>query len=383
MLLHMPWNRNLGGSRVQLELAEEFESLGHFVEKFDYDDAFPKAKTSFRWTQLTRPSFSSKAKSFVQENSHRFDIIDAHQGNLPYSKRELGFKGLLVARSVGLYAFYEEFEKSAIIKWPLLSLKAQLRNWLWSQRRQREQPYFLQSLQACDLINVCNQDELVYVQQVLGFKEKAIAQPFGLSRQRQIEFAEAMQPANIRLANKLVVFIGTWGARKGSKDWAEIITQVRTQVPEARFLFLGTGFTAKAVLADLKLSSECDWIEVVPSFSNEALPQLLSQATIGAFPSYIEGFGFAVLEKLASGLPTVAYDVPGPREMLQHVDSSLLLLVGDTNVFSNRIINLLKSDVNSYSKISKKSLEVAKQFSWSKIAKNTIQTYFFRLESLN
>lgn len=33
MMLHMPWERNLGGSRVQLELAEEFIKLGHEVEK--------------------------------------------------------------------------------------------------------------------------------------------------------------------------------------------------------------------------------------------------------------------------------------------------------------------------------------------------------------
>jgi hypothetical protein len=42
MILHMPWNRNLGGSHVQLELAEEFRKLGHKVEKFDLYDAFPE-----------------------------------------------------------------------------------------------------------------------------------------------------------------------------------------------------------------------------------------------------------------------------------------------------------------------------------------------------
>jgi hypothetical protein len=75
MILHMPWNRNLGGSHVQLELAEEFRKLGHKVEKFDLYDAFPEAKSSPRLGELFRPSFSVKAKFFVQANSHRFNVI--------------------------------------------------------------------------------------------------------------------------------------------------------------------------------------------------------------------------------------------------------------------------------------------------------------------
>jgi len=69
-ILHMPWDRNLGGSRVQLELADEFQKMGHEVEKFDYCDAFPQAASSPLQT-LTRPSFSAKAKTFVQANAHR------------------------------------------------------------------------------------------------------------------------------------------------------------------------------------------------------------------------------------------------------------------------------------------------------------------------
>jgi hypothetical protein len=36
----------------------------------------------------------------------------------------------------------------------------------------------------------------------------------------------------------------------------------------------------------------------------------LSTATVGAFPSYVEGLTFAVLEKLAARVPTVACDAP-------------------------------------------------------------------------
>lgn len=388
MVLHMPWDGNLGGPRVQLELADEFQAMGHEIEKFDYHDAFGK-NISFRLAQLapsilstkakrlaelTRPSFASQAKKFVQANAHRFDIIDAHQGNLPFSKQELGFNGLLVARSVGLMPLLHEFLAFQNQKWPSPKKRNFLGNLLSSQAEKQDIANFLPSLKASDLINLPNEDELTYVSNVLGLGHKSAVFPFGLSQQRQAAFKQAIQPAEVRLANKQVAFIGAWGTRKGSKDWGEIIRLIRNEIPEAQFLFLGTGFNAETVLADLNLP-ETNGIKVIPSYTSEELPKLLSQATVGAFPSYMEGFGFAVLEKLACGLPTVAYDVPGPREMLGKLDTKLMTPPGNLEQFASQLIRLLQLDQTTYCQFSQQCVEVAKIFAWRKIAENTLNTY--------
>lgn len=372
MVLHMPWNRNLGGSRVQLELAEEFQAMGHEVEKFDFDDAFPQASSSLL-ASLTRPSFSVRARTFVCANAHRFDIIDAHQGNLPFSKQDLRFKGLLVARSVGLYAFYEEFAKVERTKFPPKNFKLRLLNWLFTGKHQRELPLYPRSLQACDLINLPNRDEFNYIRDVMGLGNKAFVFPFGLSQKRLADFARARQPAVLRLANPIVAFIGTWCARKGSRDWREIIQRTRQQIPNIRFRFLGTGLSVKAVLADV--AGQEDAVEIIPYYDSAELPKLLSDVTVGAFPSYIEGFGFAVLEKLACGIPTVAYDVPGPREMLCYFDGSFRAKAGDIQQFSQQLVYLLQQDEISYDRVSQRCVEVAQKFSWDKIARETLEVY--------
>ncbi len=376
----MPWNRNLGGARVQLELADEFRAMGHEVEKFDYCDAFPQANLSGLQT-LILPSFSVKAKAFVQANAHRFDIIDAHQGNLPFSKQELGIKGLLVARSVGLYAFYDEFAKLEKAKWPPKSKKTRIGNWLRSWRSRQENPKCFRSLQTCDMINLPNQDELAYIRDVKGLGEKCFVFPFGLSHQRQQALAQAVEPAAVRLANKQVAFIGTWSTRKGARDWAEIMMRIKAKVPETHFLFLGTNFSAQTVLADLNLPA-CDWIRIIPYFDSEELPKFLSKVTVGAFPSYIEGFGFAVLEKLACGLPTVAYDVPGPREMLHHFERAFLIEPGNIEQFSNQIVKLLTLEEDSYSQLSQQCVEIAKIFDWQRIARETMDVYSSLLKDM-
>jgi glycosyltransferase involved in cell wall biosynthesis len=98
---------------------------------------------------------------------------------------------------------------------------------------------------------------------------------------------------------------------------------------------------------------------------------------VGAFPSYIEGFGFAVLEQLASGIPTVAYDVPGPREMLRHFEANgdVMVKAGDIETFSQKIVDFLGFDALSYARVSQRCLRVAQRFSWSQIARETLDVY--------
>jgi glycosyltransferase involved in cell wall biosynthesis len=122
-----------------------------------------------------------------------------------------------------------------------------------------------------------------------------------------------------------------------------------------------------------------DFIEIVPQFEPDQLPQLLADSTVGAFPSYVEGFGMAVVEQLAAGLPTAAYDVPGPRDILRGDLGQWLVPPGDTDQFSDVICNVLLGDLAEYREKSARSVERAKQFSWPEIARETAAEYRTRL----
>jgi len=379
MVLHMPWTRNLGGPRVQLELAEEYEKMGHKVEKFDYYDAYPETKEaqgSSKLADFFRPWFCLQAKKFVQANAHRFDVIDAHQGNLPFSKQELNFNGLLVTRTAGIYAFYENFSRIEE-RWFYQDLKVKLLLWKWLQkfRNKRHSNDCLISLQASDLALLINQDELAYAKDQLNLGDKCKYHPHGLKPSRQIALAKSAACPSKKLANKTIVFIGSWSPRKGARDWGAIISLTKRKVPGAKFLFLGTGAEEETVLKHLNLPKS-DWIKIIPHYKTDSLPDLLEPATVGAFPSYIEGFPFAILEKLAAGLPTVAYDVPGSRETLRLVDESLLIRAGDIEAFARKLVSLLTLKDDAYSKLSQCCIEAICQFSWDKIAKETINLYY-------
>jgi glycosyltransferase involved in cell wall biosynthesis len=385
LVIHMPLKRDFGGSRVQLELAEEWQKEGHIIEKFDIEDAFPHQNHSF-FSTLAQPHFSQKAIAYVQKNGKHFDIIDAHQGNLPVSKKNLGFSGLLVARSVGLLPLYDRFNRTSLEKIPLTNLKnlkVKIVNELLKWRDRKQVKDCFQSYQTCDLINLPNIHEQEYLEQTQNLQGKCAVFPFGLSQSRQEKLNQIISLQRNNFLNEQIVFIGTWCSRKGSKDWREIIQRVRQFFPQIQFLFLGTKVGKDKIQQELQLDRE-NAIEIIPNYEAEMLPQLLKNATIGAFPSYLEGFGFAVLEKLAAGIPTVAYDIPGPRAMLQHIQTtSLMVKAGDTVAFSNKLIELLKLPSQDRDRLSQECVEVAKYFSWSKIAKDTLSVYQEGLKKLS
>jgi glycosyltransferase involved in cell wall biosynthesis len=386
MVLHMPWNPNLGGPKPQIELAKEFSRLGHTVEKFDYYDAFPELQSSppsLSWIRkifdprFSMHSFSIRAKNFIQKNNHNFDIIDSHHGNLPFSKEELRFSGLVVARTAGLYIFYRQFNELVQENWNLPGNKNVFRRFfrLWRKFQQNsEDQNYVASLQKADSIILLNSDELAYVNNVLNLGSKCVVLPNGLTQHQHLTFQQSSQSTECRLKNKQIVFVGSWDRRKGSRDWPEITRMVRQVIPDACFLFLGTGLSVEEILNDLNLSA-CDWLKIIPSYQNIELPILLGNATVGAFPSYIEGFPIAVLEQLSSGLPVVAYDVPGSRAMLNCIDTSLMVPAGDIEQFSQKIIELISLGKTSYTKLSEQCIEVAQKFEWQKIAKETLDTY--------
>jgi glycosyltransferase involved in cell wall biosynthesis len=398
MVIHTPWSRSLGGPRVQLELAEELRALGHEVEKYSYDDAFPggaplAALGQGRWARrlrtvasslLSNRSFADRAAAFVRRNADRFDIIDANQTDLPFSKRQLGFSGLLVARSVGLIPAFEEFERQSALRWPPrpLSFRHRLHDTLTYPGRRRRRRDVERSFRHADLINVSNSDDLVTVRERMGYGAKVVHFPFGICDARREAFRSHRAEISARLAARRVAFIGTWNPRKGARDWPAIVERLRQLAPGTRFLFLGTGLEREAVLRDFPAAARAA-LEVVPGYESEALPELLAGATAGAFPGYLEGFGFAVLEQLAAGLPTVIYDAPGTRDIVRPLATKEIVPPGDTEAFASRLAALLSLSPEAYGERSEDSLRAASHFSWREIARATRSVYLERWEALH
>ena len=298
LVINLPWDARLGAVRVFMEVADAWKRAGHTVSVFSASEAFPNSVASPALRALRQGLFQYKAAGFVHRHSQDFDVVDALIGSLAASKTKLGFSGLLAARSVGLHLLYERFDAEARRRWMIPRGRVLTRLFYgavhrWLRRASNA------SIRAADAVNVPNEEERRCLVEAGVPANNVIVQPFGLNSSRRAELNVAAENSEKRLALQRIVFVGMWSPRKGSKEWGEIIRLVWEQAPEACFRFLGTMTATGDVMRDLGLQHSTR-LEIVPEFSQEELPRHLRDCTVGAFPSYVEGFGIAVLEQMAA-----------------------------------------------------------------------------------
>jgi glycosyltransferase involved in cell wall biosynthesis len=84
-------------------------------------------------------------------------------------------------------------------------------------------------------------------------------------------------------------------------------------------------------------------------------------------PSEREGMPLVILEAMAMGLPVVATDVTGTKDIVANGKNGLLVPFGDVAAFRSAL-QKIKADPKLFSDLSKKSHKMASQYSWPKIA---------------
>jgi glycosyltransferase involved in cell wall biosynthesis len=130
------------------------------------------------------------------------------------------------------------------------------------------------------------------------------------------------------------------------KDQATLIrafAAVAKQYPQAELWLIGDGVRARE-LCDLA-AAEGVADRVVFWGPRRDVPELLGQMDVFAFStSRDEGFGIALIEAMAAGLPVVASDVPACREVLDNGAAGILVPAGDEARLAQALCALLASE---------------------------------------
>jgi glycosyltransferase involved in cell wall biosynthesis len=87
-----------------------------------------------------------------------------------------------------------------------------------------------------------------------------------------------------------------------------------------------------------------DRVTFVFGFGDEELPRLLSSAALAAFPSKGEGFGIALLEAMAAGVPVLARRIPAHELLLGDDLADGLVDFSDPDAAADAISGLLTAD---------------------------------------
>jgi glycosyltransferase involved in cell wall biosynthesis len=111
------------------------------------------------------------------------------------------------------------------------------------------------------------------------------------------------------------------------------------------------------------------WLQYVPS---EDLLPIFKQATALAWPSLNEGFGLPVLEAFAAGLPVVTSNTTSLPEVAG--DAALLVDPENTGEIADAMRQMATNDALR-SDLRARGHSRAKQFTWDRTARQTIEVY--------
>jgi glycosyltransferase involved in cell wall biosynthesis len=317
--------------------------------------------------------YGDAVANYLHANAHRYDVVDyCFDSVRPWVSLTPDAAHVLKVAHVPLLSYHEEriplpTPLQTILRRSKLLAKRLL-------RRREAQPQSTDvdaNMREADLISVGNSMDKECLVRLGWDAQNIIVLPRGMTSTHADRLATCLGRRN-PAATPRIAFIGTFDYRKGCLDFPCIVERVAATIPQVRFRLLGTkGLfkTRERVLAFFPRRLHRH-LEIHPTFESADLPNLLVDCQVGMFPSYREGCPIAVVEMLGAGLPVLAYDAPGPCDILPR---EWLVNIGEREELANRLIRLLQSADVLRNQL--RAWEISRRFDWSRIARDTVQCY--------
>lgn len=141
---------------------------------------------------------------------------------------------------------------------------------------------------------------------------------------------------------RVVGFVGRLVREKGLLELFAAARIVRERMPDVRFLFVGPVDTQKPDALTPDTAEEYGLADICHFLGmRQDMPELYALMDVFVLPSHREGFGLVLAEAGAMGVPVIATDIRGCREVVEHGRNGLLVPFGDIQSLADAILELL------------------------------------------
>lgn len=179
------------------------------------------------------------------------------------------------------------------------------------------------------------------------------------------------QPKSI--FNKDLLFVGRFVLRKNIFDLVTIMKLLTNVDPNFKLHLVGKGEIKylKKIKEKISNNNLGENIIIHDYLTDKELIEIYQRAGLFVFASLVEGFGLVLLEAMSKGLPAIAYDVNGVKDVIINNVNGYLVKPFDYRDFKNKILSLNKNN-RVYQQMSINAIKRTHDFNWDQSVKNLV-----------
>lgn len=169
-----------------------------------------------------------------------------------------------------------------------------------------------------------------------------------------------------------IIVVGRLAEQKGHRYLIEALRIVKPHLPGVKVWFVGDG----ELRAELEALADGYGLSDVIHFlgRRENVFELLSQANLMVLPSLYEGLPINIIEGMDAGLPVIATDIPGTRELVIHGETGWLVPPRDPAALAEMIQKVFVEPQQT-EKIRRKAKETSVRYSMEETASRYEELY--------
>ena len=153
---------------------------------------------------------------------------------------------------------------------------------------------------------------------------------------------------------------------KGHEHLPFVVVSLVERYPHLRLLVVGEGPLRQDIEESFRETGVADHVTMLGNRSD--IPEILAITDLFILPSRGEGFGLAVLEAMASGVPVVAFDIPSLHDFFVDGEYGRLTEVGSAEALADAAA-LILGDAEAYDRMAQAARRAAGEFSIANTAR--------------
>ncbi len=198
-------------------------------------------------------------------------------------------------------------------------------------------------------------------------------------------FADAEPLLELRDGKINLLFVGRKDGRKGLPyllDAFALLSRVRNDL---RLIIVGPGEPDRrcAALLDSFIARDPNSVLMAGRVSDEMLPRYYASADVFCSPATGgESFGIVLLEAMATGLPVVASDIDGYRDVITNQENGLLTSPREPRSIADAVLRVI-DDAQLSGRLSAAGRRTARRYRWDRVASEVEDYYHECIQEAN